>query len=129
MVAGKLEARGRGYGNIKFTLQENLNSVTNETTEVVSSNVRLIAGRTYTEGRLQVCYLIFIKLLELFSLLKLPLKQVYSEELSTWGSVCNYGWTIENAALVCRQLGLVLNPADWRVDVPIADPSEPIFLT
>ncbi|XP_050428797.1 protein bark beetle isoform X2 [Adelges cooleyi] len=108
MVAGKLEARGRGFGNIKFTLREDLSSVANENiTETVSSNVRLIAGRTYTEGRLQV----------------------YSEELNTWGSVCNYGWTVENAALVCRQLGLVLNPLDWRVDVPIADPSEPIFLT
>lgn len=56
MVAGKLEARGRGFGNIKFTLQENLNSLVNETVETVNSNVRLIAGRTYTEGRLQVCY-------------------------------------------------------------------------
>jgi len=49
--------------------------------------------------------------------------------LDQWGSVCNYGWKIENAALVCRQMGLVLNPADWRVDVPIADPSEPVLLT
>lgn len=56
-------------------------------------------------------------------------KKVYSEELDKWGSVCNYGWTIENAALVCRQMGLVLNPADWKVDVPIADPSEPVLLT
>lgn len=56
-------------------------------------------------------------------------KQVYSEELKTWGSVCNYGWTIKNAALVCRQMGLVLNPADWKIDVPIADPSEPVLLT
>ncbi|XP_050535824.1 protein bark beetle [Daktulosphaira vitifoliae] len=108
MVAGKLEARGRGFGNIKFTLHENLNSVVNESIDTtINSNVRLIAGRTYTEGRLQV----------------------YSEELGSWGSVCNYGWSMENAALVCRQLGLVLNPLDWTVDVPIADPSEPIFLT
>lgn len=56
-------------------------------------------------------------------------KQVFSEELSTWGTVCNYGWTIDNAALVCRQMGLVLNPADWKVDVPLADPLEPVLLT
>jgi len=57
------------------------------------------------------------------------LKQVFSEELSAWGTVCNYGWTIDNAALVCRQMGLVLNPADWKVDVPLADPLEPVLLT
>lgn len=57
MVAGKLEARGRGYGNIKFTLQENLNSVVNETVETVQHNtVRLVAGRTTTEGRLNVSF-------------------------------------------------------------------------
>lgn len=56
MVAGKLEARGRGYGNIKFTLQEHLNSVANESIEIVSPyNVRLIGGRTNSEGRLNVC--------------------------------------------------------------------------
>jgi len=55
MVAGKLEARGRGYGNIKFTLQENLDSVTNETIESSSpSHVKLVNGRTNIEGRLLV---------------------------------------------------------------------------
>jgi len=49
--------------------------------------------------------------------------------LNTWGTVCNYGWTIDNAALVCRQMGLVLNPADWKVDVPLADPLVPVLLT
>lgn len=56
MVAGKLEARGRGFGNIKFTLQENLSSVSNESIETVSPNhVKLVDGRTSSEGRLQVC--------------------------------------------------------------------------
>jgi len=75
-----------------------------------------------------------MKFFILFSLLNVNvftfcLKQVFSEELSTWGTVCNYGWTIDNAALVCRQMGLVLNPADWKVDVPLADPLEPVLLT
>jgi len=26
-------------------------------------------------------------------------------------------------------MGLVLNPADWKVDVPLADPLEPVLLT
>lgn len=56
MVAGKLEARGRGFGNIKFTLLENLNSVSNDSIETVSPyHVKLVDGRTNTEGRLQVC--------------------------------------------------------------------------
>jgi len=61
MVAGKLEARGRGYNNIKFTLQENLNSIANESIEIaslpnVNLNVKLVNGRTSNEGRLQVIY-------------------------------------------------------------------------
>lgn len=58
MVAGKLEVRGRSFDNIKFTLHENLNSISNESNESVSLiHVRLVAGRTSTEGRLQVCNL------------------------------------------------------------------------
>ena len=30
-----------------------------------------------------------------------------------WGTVCNFGWTIESAALACQQMGWVLNPEDW----------------
>lgn len=55
MVAGKLEARGRGYGNIKFTLQEHLNSVINDSMETIRPyNVQFVGGRTNTEGRLNV---------------------------------------------------------------------------
>lgn len=61
MVAGKLEARGRGFSNIKFTLQDYSSSETNETVENtnVNSHVRFSAGRTFTEGRLQVFNLIY----------------------------------------------------------------------
>lgn len=57
MIAGKLEARGRGYGNIKFTLHETLDSMVNESIETTtdSPRIRLFSGRTPTEGRLQVC--------------------------------------------------------------------------
>lgn len=48
-----------------------------------------------------------------------------------WGTVCNYGWTMESAALVCHQLGYVLNPNDWLLeyhDVPQAGISDPILM-
>jgi len=56
MVAGKLEARGRGFGNIKFTLNEPPIPVVDEPTESVNvdTHVKLVAGRTFNEGRLQV---------------------------------------------------------------------------
>lgn len=48
-----------------------------------------------------------------------------------WGTVCNYGWTVRDAALACHQLGLVLNPDDWfllRADIPDAGTAEKIIM-
>lgn len=67
MVAGKLEARGRGYGNVKFTLQEHLNSVANDSIEILSpNNVRLVGGRTNSEGRLNVRNLFILIILHYY---------------------------------------------------------------
>lgn len=61
MVAGKLETHGRSFSSIKFTLQDHLSSETNETNENINVNyhVRFVAGRTLTEGRLQVFNLFY----------------------------------------------------------------------
>ncbi|KAJ4447016.1 hypothetical protein ANN_09004 [Periplaneta americana] len=113
MVAGKLEARGRGPDDIRFTLKEEIVEVPENNTEAVSPPesqipVRLIGGRRSEEGRLQV---------------RIDGK---------WGTVCNYGWTMIDAAVVCHQLGLVLNPDDWfleRSETPQAGISERIVLS
>ncbi|KAK9870172.1 hypothetical protein WA026_006262 [Henosepilachna vigintioctopunctata] len=70
--------------------------------------IRLLGGNTETMGRLQV--------------------KINNE----WGTVCNYGWTQKNAALVCQQLGFVLNPDDWMVErneLPDAGTTEKIILS
>lgn len=63
MVAGKLDARGKGPSNILFTLKEELVVLSNNETlaeedtpvdEMESVPVRLLGGRTNLEGRLQV---------------------------------------------------------------------------
>lgn len=121
MVGGKLEARGNEPDSIKFTLKEEItfNNLTLEeenpvepVTEVVEVEskipVRLLGGKTDTEGRLQV--------------------KINNE----WGTVCNYGWNIKDAALVCHQLGLALNPYDWyleRNEIPDAGTSERVILS
>lgn len=125
MIGGKLDARGRFPNDIKFTLKEELvvqpENDTYETyqtehyeseTELIELEpkvpIRLLGGKTVHEGRLQI---------------KLE---------NQWGTVCNYKWTIQNAALVCQQLGLVLNPDDWfleRNEIPSAGLTEDVLVT
>ncbi|KAF2901827.1 hypothetical protein ILUMI_04359, partial [Ignelater luminosus] len=124
MVGGKLEARGLGPDSIKFTLKEEIehppDNATYETdtehydqdTEIIEIEsklpIRLLGGRTRLEGRLQV------------------------KINNRWGTVCNYGWTIKDAALVCHQLGAVLNPDDWFLEpnqIPNAGTAENVVLS
>lgn len=121
MVAGKLEARGKRPNDITFTLKDEVvmsNDSFYETDPGVEPTtpgysepvvpIRLLGGRTQHEGRLQV---------------RIGEK---------WGTVCNYKWNIINAALVCNQLGLALNPDDWFLEpneIPNAGTTEDIILS
>ncbi|XP_075153568.1 C-type lectin domain-containing protein bark beetle isoform X2 [Haematobia irritans] len=113
MVAGKLEARGRRPDDIFLTLKRkaimpDVDSSTNhELIDMIDMDteaviipaaegdpkvpVRLLGGSGPYEGRLQM----FLN--------------------GRWGTVCDYGWTELNAALVCHHLGYTLNPKDWRL--------------
>ncbi|XP_054002830.1 protein bark beetle [Hylaeus anthracinus] len=117
MVAGRLDARGKRPSDILFTLKEEIVMDTDNETltdeglgqiNEMESPVRLLGGKTNLEGRLQV---------------KVGEK---------WGTVCNYGWTIRDAALVCHQLGLTLDPDNWlmeRSQIPNAGINEDIVLS
>ncbi|XP_072938867.1 protein bark beetle isoform X2 [Epargyreus clarus] len=121
MIAGKLDARGKRPNDIVFTLKEevtmNNDSIYETDTEIEPTTpgyiepvvpIRLLGGRTPHEGRLQV---------------RLE---------GRWGTICNYRWNIINAALVCNQLGLALNPYDWFLEpseIPGAGTTEDIILS
>lgn len=138
MVSGKLEAQGHHPNDILLTLKrepimvEDSDAVTSQDMELIDMErlvmpnteiatddvddseviprvpVRLVGGVNDHEGRLQV----------------------YLD--GNWGTVCDYGWNMENAALVCHQLGLALNPDDWqlqRSEVPPAGTGENVILS
>jgi hypothetical protein len=49
-----------------------------------------------------------------------------------WGTVCNFGWTIESAALACQQMGWVLNTEDWEIppnQIPKAGSNDPVLMS
>lgn len=121
MVAGKLEARGKRPSDITFTLKEEI-IMTNDSVYEIDAEleqttpgyvepvvpIRLLGGRTQHEGRLQV---------------RIDDK---------WGTVCNYKWNVINAALVCNQIGLALNPDDWSLEpseIPSAGMTEDVILS
>ena len=99
MVSGEIIAEGDLQGGQPvFTLLDTVRE------NVSSVPVRLMGGKTVREGRLQV-------------------------ELSEgeWGTVCNFGWTIESAALACQQVHFLifyyflvknLTCSRERIDVP-----------
>ncbi|CAG7818427.1 unnamed protein product, partial [Allacma fusca] len=104
MVGGKFLAEGFAHSegsSVKFTLFDT------GRLNATDAPVRLVGGRSRKEGRLQI------------------------RVGNTWGSVCNYGFDIQDAAVACRQMGLVLHPHNWLLEsfeTPQASPSEQILM-
>ena len=103
MVSGELIAEGdRQGGQPVLTLLDSVRE------NVTNTPVRLVGGHTVREGRLQV------------------------NVDGQWGTVCDFGWTIDSASLACQQMGFVLNPEDWEMlpsEIPQAGVSDPILMS
>lgn len=131
MVAGKLEARGKSPNDIMFTLKrEPIMTLENETTELLGELSDMIVDSETEPGMIPDENLnTFIRLVggvnEHEGLLQVKIN-------GKWGTVCDYGWDVIDAALACHQMGLALNPIDWRLDrneVPSAGSDDMILLS
>ena len=76
--------------------------IKNESTYQNSSTVRLVDGPHEWEGRVEV----------------------RPSEDDEWGTVCNEGWTATDASVVCKMLGLVIHPEDWRIYTVMPGPTQ-----
>ncbi|CAH1792063.1 unnamed protein product [Owenia fusiformis] len=56
------------------------------------------------------------------------LLEVYKD--GQWGTVCNVGWNMANAALVCQMMGYTVHPDSWLPQqTQRGDPGQPIWLS
>lgn len=97
----------------KLTVESSQNenvifSAYKRSTNATFNSVRFAPGSPKLEGRLQV------------------------KIKSQWGTICNYRWTMVDAALACHQMGYVLNPKDWLLkpfEMLSSSTSEPVLLS
>ncbi|XP_074661276.1 protein bark beetle-like [Tubulanus polymorphus] len=83
LIQGEVRSEGTNVDKIVYTLAGGENEEMNHT------SVRLVDGANRYEGRVEV--------------------QVNEQ----WGTVCSQGWSIQDAAIVCQQLGMTIHPHDW----------------
>ncbi|XP_013419620.1 protein bark beetle [Lingula anatina] len=103
LVQGKLAVSGSPGNDVIMTLQDDLHFHNSSTVRLVGQSG--IADDTAMEGRVEV--------------------MVDGE----WGTICSFGWNIEDAAVVCQMLGYTVHPDDWETNyqVPVDNPSMPIW--
>lgn len=139
MVTGTLVATGLIPDDIVFTLKrspimyesetEQLMMDIDQETEIIQTDK---GGRVYDDGKMNdeepepnVPLRILGGQNELEGRLEIYLN-------NKWGTICDYGWTIIDAALACHQMGLALNPSNWRLlrsEVPNANNGDDILLS
>ncbi|KAL3873370.1 hypothetical protein ACJMK2_036499 [Sinanodonta woodiana] len=101
VVHGRLKADGASIAPITFKLRDQeFLPLENRT---IYDSIRLYDGYDEFEGRLEL------------------------NISGQWGTVCNEGWTDQNSALVCQQLGLTYYPDYGTPRLTIQGQSQPIW--
>lgn len=117
-VQGKFKAQGRSNGDIKFVLATSNIRRARDTSKKSSSPV-IIANTTASKPT--SAKLVQAPKISSFSQASIRLSNVTEGRLEVrisneWGTVCGHNFDIEDAAIVCHQLGLVLNERDWKLE-------------
>ena len=88
---------GCSFSTEDLELKQALYSVLGRTAALQSLLIRLVHGRSYNEGRVEVFH-----------------AGVESPIYNAWGKVCDENWTDNDAKVVCRQLGLPYENAEAK---------------
>lgn len=125
MVQGRLDAIGKDNSQIVFTSSVQVKTISVTATSTPSTNAALREFEDLNQPSSHIASQLKHSVvsrevrLPLTSNIRLSHTTMGRLEVqidSMWGSVCDYGFDIDDAAVACQQLGMIVNKEDWLLE-------------